>query len=658
MNKATKKKAPVKRTRAAKKPEVEPAEPLMVSNAVDNSRIYPDPNTPTRSRRNKTASIIRTDRFKNIEDGLIPFKYTTDSTNSSGITVRDAVILCQKAYYNFAIFRNTIDLMTEFTSGNVYFTGGSKKVNKFIEAFFDKINLVDFQNKFYREYFRSGNVFIYRFDSKISTDDFKRINQTFGSSLLAEDNDLVVPSKYITLNPSDIQLTGNVTFVNPTFHKVLTDYELERVKNPRTEEDFEVLESLDKETKEAIKRGKKLGAVRIPLSTDKVSAIFYKKQDYEPFAVPMGFPVLEDLNWKAEMKKMDMSIARTMQQSILLVTMGDVPEKGGINQRNLLAMQKLFQNESVGRVLIADYTTRAEFVVPKIADLLDPRKYQIVNEDIQVGLNNILTSGGEKYANMQIKVSVFVERLKQARQVFIQEFLKPEIKRICKSLGFKNFPMPNYEDIDLSDSSTADRVYTRLMELGILTPEEGIQAIQSGRLPTREESLEAQKEFRGLKDDGFYEPIVMRQNADSGNKPEVPQEGGRPEKISTPLSEQRDSAPIGLEGSVDKVRFSLSSVKDNMLTANKLEDHVQKLLKKKFSKRSLTKNQKEVAFDISKVVMANERKEDWISEAKIYIEKPVDRNHNIVEETQSIAYEHQLDDWLASILRESKAENE
>ncbi len=658
MKEETKKKAPVKRTRAAKKPEVEPAEPLMVSHAVENSRIYPDPNSSTRTRRNKTSTIIRTDRFKNIEDGLIPFKYTNDTSNSSGITVRDAVVLCQKAYYNFAIFRNTIDLMTEFTSGNVYFTGGSKRVNKFIEAFFDKINLVDFQNKFYREYFRSGNVFIYRFDSKISTEDFKKINQTFGSSLLAEDNDLVVPSKYITLNPSDIQLTGNVTFVNPTFYKVLTDYELERVRNPRTEEDFEVLESLDQETKDALKKGRRLGAVRIPLSSDKVNAIFYKKQDYEPFAVPMGFPVLEDLNWKAEMKKMDMSIARTMQQSILLVTMGDTPDKGGINQRNLLAMQKLFQNESVGRVLIADYTTRAEFVVPKIADLLDPRKYQIVNEDIQVGLNNILTSGGEKYANMQIKVSVFVERLKQARQVFIQEFLKPEIKRICKSLGFKNFPTPNYEDIDLSDSSTADRVYTRLIELGILTPEEGIQAIRSGRLPTKEESLEAQKEFRGLKDDGFYEPIVMRQNPDSEDKPEVPQEGGRPEKISTPLSEERNSAPIGLEGSVNKVNFSLTSVKENMLVANKLEDHVQKLLRKKFSKRSLTKDQKEVAFDISKVVMANERKEDWISEAKIYIEKPVDRNHNIVEETQSIAYEHQLDDWLASILRESKVENE
>ena len=327
-------------------------------------------------------------------------------------------------------------------------------------------------------------MFVYRFDSKINQEDFKRINQTFGSSLLADDNDLIVPSRYITLNPSDIQLTGNVTFVNPTYFKVLTDYELERVRNPRTEEDHQVLESLDPETKQALKKGKRMGSVRIPLPLDKVSAVFYKKQDYEPFAVPMGFPILEDLNWKAEMKKMDMAIARTMQQSILLVTMGDAPERGGINQRNLLAMQKLFQNESVGRVLIADYTTKAEFVVPKIADLLDPRKYQIVNEDIQVGLNNILTSGGEKYANMQIKISVFVERLRQARQIFLHEFLKPEIKRICKSLGFKNYPIPNYEDIDLDDSSTADRVYTRLIELGVLTPEEGLKKI--GRASCRE----------------------------------------------------------------------------------------------------------------------------------------------------------------------------
>ena len=80
----------------------------------------------------------------------------------------------------------------------------------------------------------------------------------------------------------------------------------------------------------------------------------------------MGFPVLEDINYKYELKKMDMAISRTMQQAILLITMGSEPEKGGINQKNLTAMQELFKNESVGRVLIADYTTKAEFIVPKI----------------------------------------------------------------------------------------------------------------------------------------------------------------------------------------------------------------------------------------------------------------------------------------------------
>ena len=53
-------------------------------------------------------------------------------------------------------------------------------------------------------------------------------------------------------------------------------------------------------------------------------------------------------------------------------------------------MQSLFTNESVGRVLIADYTTKAEFVVPRIADLLTPQKYEIFDRDIRLGLNNIL----------------------------------------------------------------------------------------------------------------------------------------------------------------------------------------------------------------------------------------------------------------------------
>ena len=105
---------------------------------------------------------------------------------------------------------------------------------------------------------------------------------------------------------------------------------------------------------------------------EKMTAVFYKKQDYEPFAVPMGYPVLEDINWKQEMKKMDMAITRTTNQAILLITMGSEMKDGSlnVNQRSIETMQKLFENQSVGKVLVSDYTTQAKFVIPDIACLL------------------------------------------------------------------------------------------------------------------------------------------------------------------------------------------------------------------------------------------------------------------------------------------------
>ena len=49
-----------------------------------------------------------------------------------------------------------------------------------------------------------------------------------------------------------------------------------------------------------------------------------------------------------------------MQQAILLVTMGTEPERVALTKESC-SHAELFQNESVGRVLIADYTTDAKF---------------------------------------------------------------------------------------------------------------------------------------------------------------------------------------------------------------------------------------------------------------------------------------------------------
>ena len=612
--------------------------PMMVEGSTPAHGGVASRVTETRSRRNAASTIERTDRFRNIDEGMVPFNYATGyNYNKSNIDVRDTVILCQKAYYNFGLFRNTIDLLSELSCGNLHLKGGNKSARDFFQALFNKINIAALQDKFFREYYRSGNVFIYRYDTTIKEEDISKISQVFGSQALAAK--ISLPSRYIIINPADVQVNGNLSFNRGQYYKVLTDYELEQVRNPRTEEDKEILNSLDPLVKEQILKGRST-AVLLHLDTKKFYAVFYKKQDYEPFAVPMGFPVLEDISAKIEMRRMDMALTRTIQQVVLLITMGTEPDKGGVNQENLKTMQNLFTNQSIGRVLIADYTTKAEFVIPQIADILDPRKYEVIDRDINIGLNNILV-GNEKFANTTTKVSLLGQKLIQARQAFITDFLLPEIKRISKEIGFKVFPTPFFEDMDLKTDQNLNRIYTRLIELGVLTPEEGLKAIETGVLPSPEESLQSQNSFIDLKDKGLYQPLIGGPKIDAG----------RPAGSTGIKQTTKNVKPVGTSS---KANYSVTKLKDIVEATNKLGVEVENILKKKHKLKKLNDKQKEVALDITKIIVANEEKSNWTSKISEYIDSPVDKNQKTVEEIHVIACEHQVDSYMASLLYHSK----
>lgn len=608
---------------------------------------------PVQARRNIAGTIERTDRFHNIDFGLVPFKYSNLVANKSALNVRDAVILCQKAYYNFSSFRNVIDLMTEFSCSPIYFTGGNKKSRDFLHALFKKININNFTDKFFREYYRSGNVFTYRFDYKVDRGDLPKITQVFGNSLtqMIAAEDLRLPSTYMVLNPADIQYGGNISFVGTNYYKILTDYELERLRNPSSEEDKEVLKSLSEENRKRLTKKSLSGTgsfITLPLNPEKVTAVFYKKQDYEPFAVPMGFPVLEDINWKQEMKKMDMALTRTTQQAVLLITMGSELKNGtvNVNQKNIEAMQALFQNQSVGKVLVSDYTTKAEFVIPNIAAILDPRKYEVVNTDIQQGLNNILI-GEEKFSSTSIKVNIFLQRLEQGRQAFLDNFLMPEVKRLCRNLGFKNFPTPHFEEIDIKDTSVWQRVVAQLMQLGVLTAEEGIQAIENGRLPDHEESVESQRKFKELKDEGLYSPVTP-------NSGGAPINTGRPPGVSTPQSTKNVSPQGDNKKAPAIANYSMTKVAETFKEFQNLENEVKAFFRKKHKRKSLTKKQTEVCEEMAKDIFMNEDKADWTKAIDLHSNGKATTNQEKINHLQQVAEQFDLDLFSAAVLNYSQ----
>ncbi|MEK6884125.1 MAG: hypothetical protein AABY22_31135, partial [Nanoarchaeota archaeon] len=348
------------------------------------------------------------------------FSFSSSGYSQGDVTVKDAVVLCQRAYWGFSIFRATIELFTEFCVNNIYFKGGSRKSRDFFDLFFKKVGLNKLQDIFYRELWRSGNCFIYKFLGKLEGEEYKDLIRLFDGNITRTSVD--IPIKYILLNPAEIQAQGSITFSQPTYQQVLSDYELERLRNPRTAQDKAVLDSLSPEDQKNIK-SKKGGGVYRTLDTKDIVAVFLSKQSYEAFAVPLGFGVLEHLNYKKELELMDQALTRTVQQTVLLVTTGEEKDKGGINYQNITNLRKIFENESIGRTLVADYTTKAEFVIPTIGDILDPAKYEEINSSIAIGLGNVFLIQGEKFANQNAKIDIFLQRLQGARRLFLEEFL-------------------------------------------------------------------------------------------------------------------------------------------------------------------------------------------------------------------------------------------
>ena len=134
----------------------------------------------------------------------------------------------------------------------------------------------------------------------------------------------------------------------------------------------------------------------------------------------------------------------------------------------------------------------------------------------------------------------------------------------------------------------------------------------------------------------------------SGQKVNKP--AGRPSSTkNAPYKSDRKMTPIG-----GREGYCMSKVKEGYVLAQNLEVEVSKVLREKHDVKRLTKQQKEVALQISNIVMANEEPENWKKKISTYCKNPTDKNRDRVAKVQDVACEHQLDTYLASILYASR----
>ena len=637
----------------------EPFEPSLIGDPIYDSNASRSTSSDRTARRtNQIAVRTPTERFANIASGLLPYEYSDDQ-----VGISDAIILCQKAYFNISIFKSTIDLLSEFANSDIYLDpkSGNASSRKFVEAWLKKIKIQDLKEQFFREFYRSGNVFLYKLESSLAAKTIR------GYGLSQASINSKIPVRYIILNPSDIVVNGQLTFGSFKYAKILTPFELTRIKKAKTAEEKELYEALPEATKQQLNKKTEWVSnekIFIELTPDSVFPVFYKKQDYEPLSVPPGFSVLDDLNRKLELKNVDQAICRSIENVMLLITMGTEPEKGGIDHSSINAMKGLLENKSVGRVLVSDWTTKAEWLIPDLKKVLGKEKYEVLNKDIEQGLGNILL-GESKYSDLASKLKLFFARLEEARRRFLSEFLQKEIDKVCKSLGYSKPPVAKFVKKDIIADESLQRLTTRMIELGILTPEQGLEVIDKGEFPKSLDLKENQKSYKKDREDGYYLPLVSTNLLmdNDAEKPSQQNPNNNPDNQSTPNQQvSTKTASTSAPGGGRPIGTSKSSTEiyavDNLVSLVKkigdLESYAQKVYKEKLGVKSLKNNQKQNITEVCKKVVVNGDIPDW--------ERMVDEiasnassllRMDVHPEILNIAAKHGLDDYSASLLYHS-----
>lgn len=646
------------------------------------------------TRRNRSGTITPTDQYKHIEEGLDLFTLGDRSKNNNDtISVSEAIRLVRKCYYNFSDVRNIFDILTEYSTSTIYWKGGTAKSRKFQELLWNKIGIIDLQEKFYMEFNRSCNVFPYRFESIIKDEDIDKLNKTYGAKAAKK---VKLPVKYVIIDPCSVVVGGNISFSSPLFYQRLNSYEVQRLIKPITQEDKDFLASLPEEVRKDL--NKKTGGnqlIDIPLNPDYVYFIFNKKADYEPLASPSAYTVLRHINAKEELQRMDLATARTTMRAVLHIAMGFENKAGEIfiDTKAMEATRALFESESIGKVLVTDFATKVEWKIPDISKLLGPEKYKELNESIRAGLNNILVGTDEKFANQSIRVKLFIQRLQQSREIFLNKFLIPEVKRIHGLMGFKGkIPTPYYTDFDFKDQDLWNRVVTSMAQMGLITAWEANEAIEEGILPDKETSIENQREYKKLKDEGLYEPVTggpqtQKELTDKTNKQQLKMQDKQQEfddkqdtkqkkhEINNPKPEAPQihiNAP-GLKKSPGKPKgdktgplkkktkpISASLMRENLILATKLNEKLNKELCKKFKLEKLSEEQDNLTGELLENIMCGEEPKNWLESTSKYLKNPdyinqerFERVRNFIEDIGA----NNLDDYSAAIAYNSTIEN-
>ena len=411
---------------------------------------------------------------------------------------------CMEAYKKVGLIKNVVDLMSDFGCQGVKLVHSNPRIQKFFRGWFKKAGGKAVSERFLNMLYRAGNVIVKRSTIRINV---KNIQEYQSIGALGPDMDSpedivllkkVIPGKYNFLSPMSVEIIGGdlAQFAGDPAYAIKIPSNLRRkIAHPKDEAERKLVLTLPKEIIQAAKDGKSV----VPLDSEKLRVFHYKKDDWQTWADPMIYAILDDVILLEKMKLADLAALDGAISQVRLWRLGSLEHEIFPTDAAVQKLADILMSNPGGGAFDLIWGPELDFKESgtNVHQFLGSTKYDPVWNSIYAGLGVPPTLTGAStasgFTNNYISLKTLVQRLEYGRDM-LRTFWEQEISMVQKSMGFRLPAQVQFDRMVLSDESAEKALLIQLADRGIIS----FETIQErfGELPEIEK-LRSRRERDG-----------------------------------------------------------------------------------------------------------------------------------------------------------------
>ena len=384
-------------------------------------------------------------------------------------------------YQRVGLVKNVIDLMGDFATQGIRFSHRNKRIERFYRRWFKKINGKDRSERFLNNLYKSGNVVIDRRTAKISLKVTDKLYQSLGAAdYLISDIDMVpvdkreIPWRYTFIDPIFVDIVAGAlsSFVeNKTYELQLPGNLRSQINSPKTDAEKQILAGLPKEIIQAAKTQH-----GYPLDPNKTVVFHYKKDDWQAWAYPMIYAIMDDLTVVEKLKLADMAALDGAVSNIRIFKLGNLEHKIAPTKAATAKLAQILGNNTGGGTMDLIWGPDIELLESNsnVHQFLGEGKYIPHMNAVYAGLGipPTLTGtfGAAGTTNNFISLKTLTQRLQYGRDVLMR-FWENEIMLVQKAMGFKYPAKIEFDRMDLSDENSEKALLIQLADRNLISDE-------------------------------------------------------------------------------------------------------------------------------------------------------------------------------------------